>query len=128
MSRILRFDPFNGVSGDMILGALIHLGFPLEKLKKELSKLKLENYALEAEEIVRKSIHGVNFRVRPGKSSSNHHSRGFREIQALIDESELDSWVKEKAVAIFRRLGEAEAKVDSAVQLLPEASHPTPAD
>ena len=40
MSRILRFDPFNGVSGDMILGALIHLGFPLEKLKKELDKLE----------------------------------------------------------------------------------------
>jgi len=111
MSRILRFDPFNGVSGDMILGALIHLGLPLEKLKKELGKLKLEEYELEAGEIVRKSIQGVNFRVRPGKSSSHHHSRGFREIQSLIDESELDSWVKEKAGAIFRRLGEAEAKV-----------------
>ena len=111
MSRILRFDPFNGVSGDMILGALIHLGFPMEKLKKELGKLKLGKYALEADEIVRKGIQGVNFRVRPGKSSSHQHSRGFREIQALIDESELDSWVKERAGAIFRRLGEAEAKV-----------------
>ncbi len=111
MSRILRFDPFNGVSGDMILGALIHLGLPLEKLKEELGKLKLEEYELEADEIVRKGIQGINFRVRPGKSSSHHHSRGFREIQSLIDESELDSWVKEKAGAIFRRLGEAEAKV-----------------
>jgi len=95
----------------MILGALIHLGFPMEKLKKELGKLKLGKYALEADEIVRKGIQGVNFRVRPGKSSSHQHSRGFREIQALIDESELDSWVKERAGAIFRRLGEAEAKV-----------------
>ena len=42
MSRILRFDPFNGVSGDMILGALIHLGLPVQELKEELGKLKLE--------------------------------------------------------------------------------------
>lgn len=95
----------------MILGALIHLGLPLDKLKEELSKLKLEEYELEAEEIVRKGIQGVNFQVRTGNSSSHHHHRGFREIQGLIEESELDSWVKEKASAIFRRLGEAEAKV-----------------
>ena len=111
MGRILRFDPFNGVSGDMILGALIHLGLPLGKLKKELGKLKLEKYELEAEEIVRQGIQGINFRVREGKSSSHHHRRGFQEIQDLIDESELDSWVKRKASAIFLRLGEAEARV-----------------
>ena len=111
MSRILRFDPFNGVSGDMILGALIHLGLPVQELKEELGKLKLAEYELEVEEIVRKGIQGINFRVRQGKSTSHHHSRGFREIKSLIDESELDSWVKEKAGAIFRRLGEAEAKV-----------------
>ncbi|MDA2933898.1 nickel pincer cofactor biosynthesis protein LarC [Acidobacteria bacterium AH-259-D05] len=115
MSRILYFDPFNGISGDMILGALIHLGLPLDYLKKELAKLKLEEYELVAEEVVRQGLRGVNFQIQQKKASQGHHhghnSRNFTQIKRLIEESELSSWVKKRSVTIFRRLGEAEARV-----------------
>ncbi len=139
MAKILYFDPFNGASGDMVLGALLDLGLPLEHLEAELSKLGLEPYRLEVEPVERQGLRGVNVRVRPvdpaeSSSDASHHpvsdetdqgskdrarhhhggshpSRGPREIRRLIESSSLDAWVKEKALGIFRRLGEAEAKV-----------------
>jgi len=121
MSRVLYFDPFNGVSGDMILGALIDLGLPLTHLTKELDKLSLDGYELRAEKVIRQSLEGTNFRVLTaggsdaGHSSDHHHShapaRGFTAIRSLIEAGQLDSWVSERAVAIFQRLAEAEAKV-----------------
>ena len=114
MSKILYFDPFNGISGDMILGALIDLGLPLQYLQKELAKLKLEPYAVVAEEVIRQGLRGVDFQVQEKEVSQDHHGhdrRGFQEIRRLIEESELDSWVKDRSVSIFRRLGEAEARV-----------------
>jgi pyridinium-3,5-bisthiocarboxylic acid mononucleotide nickel chelatase len=111
MKKLLYFDAFNGVSGDMVLGALIHLGLPLEYLKEALAKLELKGYELVAEEIERQGIRGINFRVRLSEPSEHSPHRGFNEIENLIQKGTVDQWVKEKAIAIFRRLGEAEAKV-----------------
>ena len=117
MKKLIYFDASNGVSGDMIVGALIHLGLPIDHLREELSKLDLDEYVLEVEEIERQGIFGMNFRVRSKlKKEAHHHHhehemRGFKEIQSLIGNSELDPWVKDKSIAIFRKLGEAEAKV-----------------
>ncbi|MGH9339769.1 MAG: nickel pincer cofactor biosynthesis protein LarC [Acidobacteriota bacterium] len=132
MATILYFDPFNGISGDMTLGALVDLGLPMEHLKSELGKLEIDGFELKAEKIDRQGLNGVNFHVlvherhhhEHGHHHHEHHqhptpdtrhptpdSRGFTQIRELIQKSELDSWVKEKAVTIFRRLGEAEAKV-----------------
>ena len=64
MEKLLYFDPFNGVSGDMILAALIDLGLPLSHLEVELKKLGLEGYQLSAEPIQRQGLFGTNFEVR----------------------------------------------------------------
>ena len=127
MSTLLYFDPFNGISGDMILGALVDLGLPMEHLRDELGKLKVTGYNLQAEQVERQGIPGMNVQVELSSSQDHHHDhdhhhhhdhgkghtheRGFTEIRSLIAESGLDPWVKEWATAIFRRLGEAEAKV-----------------
>lgn len=136
MATVLYFDPFNGISGDMILGALLDLGLPLEHLRAELGKLPLEHFHLKAERIERQGLFGVDFRVdanapggdraagpppshahEPEQHGHCHHhasSRGFREIRDMIDGADLDPWVKSTSAAIFRRLGEAEAKVHNA--------------
>ena len=115
MNNIIYFDAFNGVSGDMILGALIDLGMPLCHLQAELGKMDLEGYSLSAEKVKRQSMFGINFQVKvehqQEHSHGHHHHRGFNEIRKLIESSSLDDWIKEKTVRIFRRLGEAEAKV-----------------
>jgi pyridinium-3,5-bisthiocarboxylic acid mononucleotide nickel chelatase len=133
--RMLYFDTFNGASGDMILGALFDLGLPLEHLKAELRKLGLGDvFHLHVKPVERSGLHGSNFRVHvhetpgahsnhggqpehqhQGVSGTHRHdhgpSRGFPEIKGLIEDSDLHPWVKKQAVAIFRRLGEAEARV-----------------
>ncbi len=109
--RLLYFDAFNGVSGDMVLGALVDLGLPVRHLKQELAGLALEGYRLVTNEIERQGIRGINFQVQTAESSTHHSHRGFSTIQSLIQKSRMDLWVKERAIAIFRRLGEAEAKV-----------------
>jgi len=118
-AKILYFDPFNGISGDMILGALVNLGLPLDHLEKELAKLKLEEYQLVAQDVARQGLRGVNLQVKQGEAShENHHhhhhengSRNFTQIRRLIEGSDLPTWVQKGSIRIFQRLGEAEAKV-----------------
>ena len=115
MGTVLYFDPFNGISGDMILGALIHLGLPLDHLEKELAKLDLKGYQLVAREVDRQGLRGVDLQVEQQEvphdgSHHDHHTHGnrhFTEIKHLIEESDLPSWVQKTAVSIFQRLGEA---------------------
>ena len=126
MKKVLYFDPFNGISGDMILGALIDLGVPIDHLRSELGKLGLEEFDISSRQVERQGLFGLDVKVsrRPvdsghshehGHDHGHHHghspARGFEQIRQLIEASDLDCWVKQTSVAIFRRLGEAEAKV-----------------
>ena len=117
MKNVLYFDPFNGVAGDMILGALVDMGLPLGYLKDELKKLPLEEYEITANSVERKGLSGTNLQVKVTsvEEHSHHvhseHGRSFSDIELLIQSSTLNPWVKEKALAIFTKLAEAEAKV-----------------
>ncbi|MFB3905577.1 MAG: nickel pincer cofactor biosynthesis protein LarC [Acidobacteriota bacterium] len=112
--RVLYFDTFNGVAGDMILGALLDMGLPLEHLRFELGKLDVSGYELKAEAIVREGLRGTNFHVvlteNYAPRGHDHHHRTLTQIENLIQSSSLGESVKEKAVLVFRRLAEAESK------------------
>ncbi len=125
----------------MIVGALLDLGMPLEHLRHELSRLGIdEEFELKAEKIERQGLRATAFDVLrkgdgPSPASSadhshdhshlpsqnhgthdphHHHdedSRNLHQIEELIESSSLDARVKATARLIFRRLGEAEAKV-----------------
>ena len=56
--RILYYDCFAGISGDMNLGAMIDLGVDPEYLRQELSALPVHGYTLKAENDIRKGISG----------------------------------------------------------------------
>jgi uncharacterized protein (DUF111 family) len=74
--KIAYFDCFSGISGDMILGALIDLGFDQKTLMKHLSKLKLTGYEIEILKEQRGPITGtrVNIKVDQGEHSSTRVS------------------------------------------------------
>jgi pyridinium-3,5-bisthiocarboxylic acid mononucleotide nickel chelatase len=109
--KIAYFDCFSGASGDMILGALMDAGLPLEKLKMELAKLKLTHYDLNVEKIAKKGIAGSQAIVIVEEDHHHHHHRQLSDIKTIIENSDLEAGIKEKSIGIFTRLAEAEAKV-----------------
>jgi uncharacterized protein (TIGR00299 family) protein len=106
--RTAYFDCFSGISGNMILGALIDLGLDVEELKEELGKLPLQGYQIEAKRIKKHEISAVYVDVVIQEDSGE---RTLKDILALIDHSTLTEDVQRLSKQIFTRLGEAEAKI-----------------
>lgn len=102
---IAYIDIISGISGDMFLASLIDAGFPSKKLVEELKKLGID-FEME----VRKEgdiIKGSSVYIY----SEDKKQRKLRDIIEIIDKSDIDNDIKEKAKGIFRRLAEAEAKI-----------------
>jgi uncharacterized protein (TIGR00299 family) protein len=110
MKRILYYDCFAGISGDMNLGALVDLGVPAKHLEKELGKLNIEGFRLEVGPDMRKGISGTRLSVVVEHPENEKH-RHLRHIEELINKSTLSERIKAKALDIFMKVAEAEAKV-----------------
>ena len=105
---LIYFDCFSGVAGDMIIGALIDAGLPLGDLKSEIAKLGLSGYELTTRKVVKNKISGTKFTVEVREKQPERH---LKDINKIIIGSKLDKDIKDKAMKIFSRLGEAEAAV-----------------
>jgi len=110
MKRILYYDCFAGISGDMNLGALVDLGVDAGHLEKELAKLNIEGFSLEVKPDMRKGISGTKVTVLVDHPENEKH-RHLSHIEALINNSSLSEGIKQKSLAIFDLVAEAEAKV-----------------
>ncbi|MBI4964102.1 MAG: nickel pincer cofactor biosynthesis protein LarC [Desulfomonile tiedjei] len=108
--KIAYFDCFSGASGDMIMASLIDAGLGPDDLKDELAKLHLTDYDLQVRKATRKGISGSQVTVLVG-GHHHHEKRSLSNIREIIERSDLDESVKIKAVRIFTRLAEAEARV-----------------
>lgn len=106
--RIAYFDCFAGLAGDMILGALFDAGLDQTSWHKELAKLKLSDLEVEVKKVEKQQISATQVKVKT-KESQQH--RKLSDIFSLIDNSGLNSEVKQKSKLIFDRLASAEAKV-----------------
>ena len=115
---IAYFDCFSGISGDMVLGALVDAGADLGALEAELRKLKLPGWSISAQNVQRRSIHATLVKVetehRDQHHPASHSHRGLAEIVKMIEAAGLAPRAAERAKKIFRRLGEAEAHVAAA--------------
>ena len=103
------FDCFSGISGDMIIGALLDLGLDIQYLKKELNKLNLKNYKIESKKIAKNGISATKFNVI--EDHSHHGERNLKEINKIIDNSKLDGNIKKTIKKIFQKIAVAEAKI-----------------
>lgn len=110
MPRAIYFDCPSGASGDMILGALVDVGVPLDALRQELARLALPGWQLTAREVRRGAFRAtkVDVEIDPGTTSAHRH---LGDIVGILEASGLAPAVLGGAVAIFRRLAEAEARV-----------------
>jgi len=106
--KLAYFDCFSGISGDMTLGALVDAGCPVEHLREELSGLRVTGWELTAEKVWKNGMAATYVRVKT-EDQSKH--RSLSAILEILEKSELAARVRERAGAIFRKLGEAEARV-----------------
>jgi hypothetical protein len=104
--RIAYFDCFSGISGDMTLGALVDVGVEMAVLQAELAKLPVTGYRLEARVVKRGGLRGTKVDVLVEETQP---ARKYTDIVAMLSESDLAPAVRQHALNIFRRLGEAEA-------------------
>jgi uncharacterized protein (TIGR00299 family) protein len=122
--KVLYFDCFSGASGDMIVGALIDAGVPLEEIRAALGTLSIDGDAVWTERVDRAGIGATKFQVRgeAGGDGHHHHSHGavateahahrtLPEIYSLIERSRLSAAGKDRARALFGRLGEVEGTI-----------------
>src|SRR4029077_19656191 len=63
MARVLYFDCFSGISGDMTLGALLDAGLPFEELKRALGSLAVSGYEISAARVLRAGVSATKFSV-----------------------------------------------------------------
>ena len=106
--KVLYYDCFSGIAGDMHLAAMISLGVPEDYIFNELSKLNLSGYEFRVKDSHTKGISGKHVDVI---IEEGHHHRGMKEIKDIISGSFLSDEVKERSLRMFRNLARAEAKV-----------------
>lgn len=137
--KILYFDCFSGISGDMTIGSLIDAGADITALESGLKKLQMEDeYELKTEKVVKNGITSTKFDVvllnedhhhydhehehyhddhahtnNHDHSHEHHHHdhRSYRDIVKLIESADLPEQVKNMALKIFTKIGEAEGKI-----------------
>ena len=104
----LHFDCFSGVSGDMILGALVDAGLPFKDLVHGLARLPVEGFRLTKKRVERGAVAATKVDV--------HIEKGFRapltltQIKRILLKSGLPPTVKDQSQAVFDRLAQAEGK------------------
>jgi uncharacterized protein (TIGR00299 family) protein len=110
--KILYYDCFSGISGDMHLGAMLDLGVDPEHLLGQLRKLDLDGWDIKISEDRRKGITGtrVDVILDEGAKDSKVH-RNLSSISSIIKESKLEEAVKLRSLRMFKKLAGAEAKI-----------------
>lgn len=107
--RTAYFDCFNGASGDMILGALLDAGLPFERLCEALDGLRLDGYDITAKKVRKQGFAATQFSVEVDPEAPKPH-RHLSHIQTIIESADLADAIKQRALAVFGRLAQAEAK------------------
>lgn len=107
--KIISYDCFSGISGDMNLGAMIDLGIDKTYLINELNKLNLKGWELIVQKDQRHGINGTKVTVK--QTRHEHAHRHLSDIEQIIKDSELDAKTKELSRKIFMKIAVAEALV-----------------
>lgn len=118
--KILYYDCFSGISGDMNLGAMLDIGVDEGYLVSELSKLSIDHeFEIKTCKDQRKGIQGTKVDViikhphhhEHENHHEEHHHRNLKDIENIINSSALNDNVKSLSLNMFKKIAEAEGKV-----------------
>src|SRR3989442_13703183 len=101
------FDCFSGISGDMTLGALVDAGCDVKQVRTDLRSLQVPGWELTAEKVWKNGMAATYVKVKT-ENQQKHRSLGA--ILEILQKSQLAPQVRERAAAIFTKLGEAKAR------------------
>lgn len=137
--KVLYYDCFSGISGDMNLGAMIDLGVDPDFLISELQKLPVSGYRIKVTKALKRGIQGTRVEVlldsdttspksekniphhfkmttetlshQPSILQTDHSHRNYKNIRSIIENSSLNQNVKQLSLAMFQKVAEAEGKI-----------------
>jgi pyridinium-3,5-bisthiocarboxylic acid mononucleotide nickel chelatase len=108
--KTLYLSCFSGISGNMFIGALLDAGYAEESLRKTVKALPVSGYTLNIEKKIKSGIEATWFDVELDPAEPQPH-RHLRHIVEIIEAANLSDHVKQRSIAVFTKLAEAEAKV-----------------
>ena len=108
MARVIYFDCFSGISGDMILGALCDAGLDVAELRALLQTLQVPGWSIDAVRETRGWLTGTRMHVHAPEQTTHRH---LHDVTAIITQSGLPAAVKATALRIFANLADAEAHI-----------------
>lgn len=124
--RFAILDPVSGISGDMLLGALLAAGAPPEWLRSLPTRLGFPDVTVQISSVDRCGVRATKVDVclpdgrreepghfHPGNGHAHEHGphRHIGELVAIVERAKLSPWVRERAVRAFHLLGEAEGRI-----------------
>src|SRR6516162_6426223 len=108
MAKIAYLDCSSGISGDMLLAALLDAGLERDLLFNELRKLPLAGYEFRCARVLRGSLTGTQVEIDVPQPQPERH---LGEIRQLLEGSALTEAVRTQALKMFERLAEVEGKL-----------------
>lgn len=108
MGKVLYFDCFSGISGDMALGALVDVGLDVDALRTMLQRLPVAGWQIGAERQTRSWLTGTRMLVDAPEQAVHRH---LHDVTQIIQAAQLPDRVTQQALAVFQLLAEAEAEV-----------------
>ncbi len=109
--KILYLHCFSGISGDMTVAALADAGADVKYIEGELQKLQLDPYTISWGRVNKSGISALKFDVIPDPDNPPKHHRHYSDIVKMIEDAKLSPKTTERSIAVFKKIGEAEAKI-----------------
>lgn len=110
--KVLYFDCFSGISGDMAVGALLDAGADEKVLLEGLKQLKTDGYRINIEKKLKNGISGTDFSVLLEDQHNHEHvHRNMGDIERIINDSGLNERVRKLSIRMFRLVAEAEGRI-----------------
>ena len=106
--RLAYFDCFSGLSGDMVLGALVDAGADLEAISRTLSRLPIDDFAVEVERVEMRGLAATRIHVHTGPQEV---IRTYVSIRAMLEEADIPGEARRVAQRVYRLMASAASRI-----------------